>query len=52
MEEHHYLYYIFLEDQQNHPLSETAYQKLRTNIEKYYKEIKPPWPVTADTATE
>lgn len=43
MAEHYNLYYLLLEDQQKNPMSEAAKEKIRKNIEKYYREIKPPW---------
>lgn len=40
---HNNLYYLFLEDQQKNPMDQSASDRIRKNIENYYKEIKPPW---------
>lgn len=43
MSPHYNLYYIFLEDQQRHPMPEEQYLRIRKNLENFYKKIKPPW---------
>ena len=44
MEEKEYnLYYLLLEDQQRHPMRPEADEKIRKNLEEFYKKIKPPW---------
>ena len=42
MTKHFNLYYLFLEDQQKNPMDEVSREKIQKNIEKYYREIKPP----------
>lgn len=39
---HYNLYYLFLEDKQKHPLPEHRANTIRKNIEKFFKNIKPP----------
>lgn len=39
---HYNIYYLFLEDQKKHPLSEQVREAIRKNIEKYFKKLKPP----------
>lgn len=40
---HYNLYYLFLEDQQKHPIPEDKCLQIRNNLENFYKKIKPPW---------
>ena len=42
MKAHYNIYYLFLEDQKKHPLSEQVREAIRKNIEKYFKKLKPP----------
>ena len=43
MKGHYNLYYLFLEDKEQHPLSALRSEAIRKNIEKFFEEIKPPW---------
>ena len=45
MQGHYNIYYLFLEDKKNNPMSEDKINAVRENIEKYYEELKPPWSV-------
>jgi hypothetical protein len=40
---HYNLYYLYLEEQEKHPLSTQQSETIRKNIEKYFEKIKPPW---------
>ena len=42
MAKHYNLYYLLLEDQQKNPMDAVSKEKIQKNIEKYYREIKPP----------
>ena len=42
MEKHYNLYYLLLQDQQAHPLSERKKAEIQKNIENFLKKIKPP----------
>ena len=43
MAKHYNLYYLFLEDQRENPMDPIAKERIQKNIEKFYREIKPPW---------
>ena len=43
MAKHYNLYYLFLADQQENSMDLAAKEKIKKNIEKFYREIKPPW---------
>ena len=43
MKVHYNLYYLYLEEQEQHPLSTQQSETIRKNIEKYFEKIKPPW---------
>lgn len=43
MADHYNLYYLFLEDKAQHPISEVANSEIQKNIEIIYEKIKPPW---------
>lgn len=45
MGKHHNLYYLLLEDQQQNLIDIQAKERIKKNIENFYKEIKPPWNV-------
>lgn len=47
MADHYNLYYILLEDKAQNPMPEQRARKIRKNIEKFYKKIKPPWKLDA-----
>lgn len=42
MDGHYNLYYLFLEDRQANPMPEQAAIEVRKNLEKFFKNIKPP----------
>ena len=42
MGRHYNLYYLFLEDRQANPMPEQTAAKVRKNLEKFFKNIKPP----------
>lgn len=45
MGKHNNLYYLLMEDQQQNLIDLQAKEKIKKNIENFYKEIKPPWKV-------
>ena len=52
MGKHHNLYYLLLEDQQQNLIDIQAKERIKKNIENFYKEIKPPWNVIPPNAFE
>ena len=43
MAKHYNLYHLLLEDQQRNPMDEGARDRVRENIEEFFKTLKPPW---------
>lgn len=42
MQKHYNLYYLFLEDREQNPMSVDRNLEIRKNVEIFYKEMKPP----------
>lgn len=42
VKEHYNLYYLLLEDQENHPLPAHRREAIQKIIEKFFEKIKPP----------
>lgn len=42
MQKHYNLYYLFLDDREQHPIPDDRNTAIRKNIEEIYEKIKPP----------